>query len=135
MMFILFSCFNHIKGILHTCSHISFQEKVYFYFISFCIIAECFNQLIHNLVNVQYRKLAHIGTNAYFLGKPFSFRIGTQRIHSDILSSFFHCFSEGTLHSCLFENDCAFMSNKCCTPLCKGAAHNDFTSWKDLVLC
>ena len=27
MMFIFFYCFNHMEGILHTCSHISFQNK------------------------------------------------------------------------------------------------------------
>ena len=33
------------------------------------------------------------------------------------------------------EYDFAFISNTCCTPLFKGTAQNDVTSWKDLVLC
>ena len=33
------------------------------------------------------------------------------------------------------EHDFAFMSNTCCTPLCKGTAQNCITSRKDLVLC
>ena len=45
----------------------------------FCIIAECFNQLIHNLVKV-YRKLCTYRQQHMLLGKPFSLRICTQRI-------------------------------------------------------
>ena len=56
-----------------------FPKKIYVFFISFCIIAECFNQLIHNLVKV-HRKLCTYRHQHICLGKPFSFRIGTQRI-------------------------------------------------------
>ena len=48
--------------------------------------------------------------------------------------SFFHYFFNRIVHSCLFENDFGFMSNKCCTPLCKGTAQYDAISWKDVTM-
>ena len=114
-----------------------FPQKKYtstsYFFVSFCIIAECFNQLIHNLVKV-HRKLCTYRHQHMLLGKPFSLRICTQRI------PFWHCCPSSTTYlkelcTAVSEHDFAFMSNTCCTPLCKGTAQNDITSWKDLVLC
>ena len=133
---VFFSCFNHMEGILHTCSHISFQNKYTSISYFLCITAKCFNQLIHNLVKV-HRKLCTYRQQHMLLGKPFSLRICTQRIplwHIVILLSLL-IYLIKELCTAVTEHDFAFMSNTCCTPLCKGTAQKDITSWKDLVLC
>ena len=112
-----------------------FPKKVYFYFIFFCVISEFFNQLIHNLVKVHRKLCTYRHQHICFRKTILILNMLLKGFHSDILLSFFHYFSKGTLHSCLFENAFAFMSNKCCTPLCKGTEQNDITSWKDLVSC
>ena len=70
---------------------------------------------------------AHTGANTFFKED----HIHLKGFHSDILLSFFHFFFKGALHSCLFEKDFGFMSNKCCTPLCKGTVQNDATLCKE----
>ena len=67
-MFILFSCFKYMYK-RHTADmqpYISFQKKyMSIYFVSFCIIAECFNELIHNLVKVHTKLCTQEATHLF----------------------------------------------------------------------
>ena len=102
----------------------------------FCIIAECFNQLIHNLVKV-HRKLC---TYRQQHATTYAFRktIFTQNMYSKDSTLTYYPSSTTYLKelcTAASEHDFALMSNTCCTPLCKETAQKDITSWNDLVLC
>ena len=130
----LFCCFNHMEGILHTCSHDSFQTNpLLLHIVSYyCIIL----QSIDSQPSRGRQEALHIQAPTHFFRKTiFIQNRFLKGFHSDILLSFFRYFFGGALHSCLFENDVAFMSNKCSTLLCKGIAQNGVTSWKELALC
>ena len=133
MMFIFFSCFNHMEGILHTCSHISFHNKFCFYFM-FLYYYRMF-QSINSQPCQGTQEALHIQAPTHVFRET----IFIQNMYSKDSILTYCCPSSTTslkeLCTAVSEHDFAFMSNTCCTPLCKGTAQNDITSWKDLVLC
>ena len=132
-MSILFSCFNHMEGILHTCSHISFQNK--YTSTSYCLYYRRMFQSIDSQPCQGTQEALHTQATTY----AFRRTIFTQNMYSKDSTLTYCCPSSTTylkeLCTAVSEHDFAFMSNTCCAHIFKGTAQNDITSWKDLVLC
>ena len=130
----LFSCFNYMSGILQTCSHISFKKNICLLHI---FLYQCrMFQSIDSQPCQGTQEALHMQAPTHLFRKTIFIQ---NRYSKDSILTYCRPSSTTSLkelaHGCLFENDFAFMSNKCCTPLCKGTTQTDVTSQKDLVLC